>query len=238
MKNDTRPDRRTDARRAALALAVLVVAAVVVATALRAGLLPADLLLERHRSLQALVDRAPWWSAIVYVGVYALVIALALPGGTVLSLGAGYLFGPLAGTVVALGGATLGALASLVVVRGLAGGWFRRRLGERFERIRALFLHAPVRNLLLLRLIPIFPFFAVNIGVALLGVRTWLFLWTTVLGVLPSTIAYAFIGAGLGEPLAQGRLPGPELLLEPAVLWPSLTLTGLVLLAGRLRREV
>jgi uncharacterized membrane protein YdjX (TVP38/TMEM64 family) len=215
-----------------------VVVAVAVVAAMRAGLLPADVLLERHRSLQAAVDQAPLLSALAFEVFYVLVIALALPGGTVLSLAAGYLFGPAAGTGVALAGATLGAMASLVIVRGLAGDWFRRRLGEGYERIRALFLRAPVRNLLLLRLIPIFPFFAVNVGVALLGVRTRLFLWTTVLGVLPSTIAYAAIGAGLGEPLSQGRLPGPELLLEPAVLWPSLALAMLVLLAGRLRREV
>lgn len=224
-------------RRAAWwALAAAVAVAVLVA--LYAGLLPADLLLQRHRSLQAAVEQRPALSALAFVTFYALVIALALPGGTVLTLGAGYLFGPVAGTGVALSGATLGATASLLLVRGLAGGFFRDRVGARLARIRRVVLAAPVRNLLLLRLVPIFPFFAVNVGLALLGVRTRLFVWTTALGVLPSTVAYASIGAGLGGPLAQGRLPGLELLLEPAVLWPSLVLAGLVLLAGRLRREL
>jgi uncharacterized membrane protein YdjX (TVP38/TMEM64 family) len=84
----------------------------------------------------------------------------------------------------------------------------------------------------------VFPFFAVNIAIALIGVPTRMFLWTTVVGIAPATAAYAFIGSGLGEQLERGRLPGPELLLEPVILWPALILVGLLLLAGHLRRDL
>lgn len=181
---------------------------------------------------------SPVISAGVFVLFYAAVILLALPGGTVLSLAAGYLFGPFWGTVLALAGATLGALGTLFVVRFLAADLLLSILGQRFETMQKLFLANPVRNLLLLRLIAVFPFFAVNIAAALLGVRARQFLWTTALGILPSTVGFAVIGSGLGSQLDTGRLPGPGILLDPAIFWPGLFLIVLVLLASCLRREI
>jgi uncharacterized membrane protein YdjX (TVP38/TMEM64 family) len=221
-----------------LIVAALTVAAVLALFVLKEGILPSQLLMERHQDLQDLIARDPLLSAVAFILFYALVIALAIPGGTILSLSAGYLFGPLTGIVLALCGATAGAMLTLFLVRSVAGDLFRRRIGDRLGRIREVFVSDPARHLLLLRLIPLFPFFAVNIAIALLGVRPVLFLWTTALGILPATAAYAFIGSGLGEQLEQGHLPGPELLLEPLILWPALILVALLLLAGRLRRDL
>ena len=204
----------------------------------REGLLPAELLVHQHHLLQNLVGNAPLLSALAFVFFYAMVIALAIPGGTVLSLAAGYLFGPLAGMALALAGATLGAMITLLTIRLMGAERLLHRLGERFFRIQKLFLAEPVRNLLLLRLIPLFPFFAVNITVAILGVRTRLFLWTTVVGILPSTAAFTFIGSELGTQLEEGHLPGAEILLNPMIVWPTLLLVSLLLLASRLRKEI
>jgi uncharacterized membrane protein YdjX (TVP38/TMEM64 family) len=221
-----------------LILAVLALAAALFLLVLETGILPSRLLLERHQDLRNLIARDPVVSAFAFVLFYALVITLAIPGGTILSLAAGYLFGPLTGIILALCGATIGAMLTLFLVRSFAGDLFRRRIGGRLARIREVFLSDPARHLLLLRLIPLFPFFAVNIAIALLGVRPVLFLWTTALGILPATTAYAFIGSGLGEQLERGHLPGAELLLEPLILLPALILVVLLLLAGRLRRDL
>ncbi|MBK1672469.1 hypothetical protein CKO35_03990 [Ectothiorhodospira shaposhnikovii] len=219
-------------------LVVLVALALsVAALAWVQGLGPAELLLEYHEWLRVQAGRSPLLAGLLFVSVYALAIALALPGGMVLSMAGGYLFGVLTGSLLSMVGATLGGVVTFLAVRSSLGAWLLNRGGGRYRRVCRAFGGDGVRYLLLLRLIPIFPFSAVNVAVALLGVRGRVFLWTTVVGLLPSTLALTLIGSGLGRHLDQGVLPGPGVLLEPVILWPSLALAAMVLLAGALRRR-
>lgn len=210
----------------------------ILAVAWKSGWLPGDLLLEYHQVLQTHSREAFWSTALIYVCIYAMVVAMALPGGTIMSLAGGFLFGPLFGTLFALTGATSGAVITLFAVHSALSTILLRRSSRHIDRIRIAFHRSPVRYLLLLRLIPVFPFFAVNIVIAAMGVRAWLYLWTTVVGLLPSTIAFAILGDGLSDQLAQDRLPGAGLLLEPAILWPAVFLAALTLWATGMRRRL
>lgn len=196
---------------------------------------PEQLLVDYHERIAQWVADYPVWAALVYVTVFASVVLLALPGGTIMSLSGGYLFGVTGGVCLAISGATLGAMATLCVVHSALGAWLRERVSGRYALLRRVFLSNTVRYLLILRLIPVFPFFAVNIAAAVLGVRPGVFLWTTIVGLLPSTVVFAALGQGLGKTLSQDEVPGVEVLLEPWLLWPSLVLVALLLVAGHLR---
>ena len=86
-----------------------------------------------------------------------------------------------------------------------------------------------VSYLLIMRLIPVVPFFAANLAPAFLGARTWTFLWTTLVGIIPGTVVYISIGAGLGEQLSRGVAPDLGVIFEWHILGPLL---GLALLAA------
>ncbi len=202
------------------------------------GMLPGSVLLDYHHSLQAHTEAAFVRTALAYVVVFMLVVVLALPGGAVMSLSGGYLFGPTLGTGLAICGATLGAVLTLAVINSSLRDVAMRLSEGYFTRIRRAFYQAPVRYLLLLRLVPVFPFFAVNIALALLGVRLSTFTWTTVVGLVPSTLAFTIIGHGMGDQLERGELPGREVLLEPVFLGSIAVLVLLLTLALVLRRRL
>ena len=223
------------ARRMPLAV-LLLVSAGAIGYGLWQGVLPESLLLDYHHALQGYAEEALFRTALVYLLCFALVVSLALPGGTVMSLAGGYLFGPLFGTGLAIIGATLGAVLTLAVVNTSFGEEMQRLSEGYFTRIRRAFFRAPVRYLLLLRLVPVFPFFAVNIALALLGVRLFTFTWTTILGLVPTTLAFTLIGHGMDEQLERGRLPGREMLFEPVFLVPFAALAILLLFGFLLRR--
>ena len=216
---------------------VVLVALLLPVLAWQHGLALEGLLLDYHQEMAAWVGAYPWVSAAAYMLLYGAVVMFALPGGTVMSLAGGYLFGVSAGLLLALAGATLGAMLTLWVVHSALGTWLRDRSRGRYHVIREAFMAHPVGYLLLLRLIPIFPFFAVNIAIALLNVRVGLYFWTTVVGLIPSTLALVFIGRGLGAELDKGELPGGEIFLQPMIVWPSFALIGMVVLGGVARQH-
>ncbi|HLW13455.1 MAG TPA: VTT domain-containing protein, partial [Casimicrobiaceae bacterium] len=124
---------------------------------------------------------------VIAFGVYAGAVALSLPGGLVLSLACGLLFGRALGTVVAVTAATLGATLVFLAARYLFADAMRNRLGATGTRINAGFTRHAFNYLLFLRLVPLFPFFLVNIAPAFTSVPARTYVLATLLGIIPGT---------------------------------------------------
>ena len=219
-----------------LPLAALVAAlALVYATGLHRYLSLATLK-EQREQLQTLVAAQPVVTAVAYVLVYAAAVALSLPGAIFLTLAGGFLFGTWLGGLLAVLGATAGAVAVFLIARTALGAGWRERAGPWLRRMEAGFRADAFHYLLVLRLIPLFPFWLVNLVPAFLGVPLATFAAATFLGIIPATLIYAGVGSGLGVVLERGQDPDLGLVLEPRVLLPLLGLALLALLPVLHRR--
>lgn len=194
---------------------------------------------ENHELLQDWVAANPLVSRIGYALAYALSIAFSLPVGLVLTVTGGLVFGLMEGTVITVLAATVGALAVFLAARTAIGDSLRAKAGPFVARLEDGFRENALSYLLVLRLVPIFPFWLVNIVPALLGVSTRVFLLGTLIGIVPGTFVFVSVGNGLDTVFARGEVPGLGIFLDPGVLIPiaGLTLLALVpVLYKRLRR--
>jgi uncharacterized membrane protein YdjX (TVP38/TMEM64 family) len=224
------------AARRWLPLALLLAALLAVyASGLHRHLSLATLQTQRD-TLQAFVAAHPLTAPLAYVLVYAAAVALSLPGALFLTLAGGFLFGSWLGGLLAVMGATAGAVLIFLIARTALGSSLRRRAGPWLQRMEAGFQADAFHYLLVLRLIPLFPFWLVNLVPALLGVPVRTFALATFLGIIPATLIYASVGNGLGAILDRGQEPDLGLVLEPQVLLPLLGLAGLALLPVVYRR--
>ena len=179
-------------------------------------------------ALEAWVDANPVLSRGAYTGVYFLAIAFSLPVGVVLTVAGGVVFGLFEGTILTVLSATAGAFAVFLAARSAIGDSLRRRAGPFVARLEAGFKENALSYLLVLRLVPLFPFWLVNIVPALLGVPTRTYVLGTLLGIIPGTFVFVSVGNGLETLIDQGQMPGLEVFMQPAVLIP---LAGLTLLS-------
>ncbi|WP_027181427.1 TVP38/TMEM64 family protein [Oleidesulfovibrio alaskensis] len=153
-----------------------------------------------------------------YMALYIAVTALSLPGATVMTLAGAALFGfwvtlaavSFASTI----GATLACLASRFVLR----GWVQRRLGGRLEKINAGIREDGAFYLFSLRLVPVFPFFLINLAMGLTPLPIRTFYWVSQLGMLPGTIVYVNAGKELGAIESLSGILSPSLILSFALL--------------------
>jgi uncharacterized membrane protein YdjX (TVP38/TMEM64 family) len=177
---------------------------------------------------------------VVYMLAYVAVVALSLPGATIMTLAGGFLFGLLAGTLMTVIAATTGATLLFLIAKAGFGDALHARItgtGEgRLKRIEAGLRENAFNYLLLLRLVPAFPFFLVNLAPAFLGVKLRTFLAATLLGIIPGTAVYTWIGANLGQVFARGETPDLGLIFDPVVLGPILGLAALAILPVIVKR--
>lgn len=183
---------------------------------------------ENHNRLTAYVTENALLAGLIFILVYALATALSLPGGVILTLMGGFLFGSLLGTAYVTLGATLGAVGIFLAARSALADLLRARVGKAMERMEKGFSRNAVSYLLFLRLVPVFPFWLVNIVPAFLGVSLRVYALTTFFGILPGTLVYASLGSGLGHLLESGQQPDLSIIFSPEVLLPLL---GLALLS-------
>jgi len=174
--------------------------------------------------LSGLVQRWGILAALLYVALYAVLIALSIPGGAVLTIAGGFLFGTWVGALCAMLGATAGATGVFLAARAGLGG-FAQRAGPLVGKLEAGFRADAFNYMLVLRLVPIFPFWLVNLVPALLGIRLGTYVFATFLGIIPGSVVYAGIGNGLGSAVEQ---PDSRLLLRPSIFLP---IVGLAMLA-------
>ncbi|MDE8346039.1 MAG: VTT domain-containing protein [Acidocella sp.] len=178
----------------------------------------------------AMVARHPVAAPFTFIGIYLVAVALSLPVGLWLSLLSGLLFGTVLGGVVTVLGASLGAIALFLLARGLLAPFLTARFGRQIAKLQPGLVRDGFACLLAMRLLPVFPFWLVNLAPALIGMRLGTYAAATVLGMLPTSFVLNAVGAGLGKTLAQGRAPNPRMLLAPDILWPLLALAALALM--------
>lgn len=185
--------------------------------------------LRRHRLwLTEQVEARFVISLLTYMAIYAIAVAVSIPGATALTIAGGFLFGPVLGCAATVVAATLGAAALFLAARSGLGDPLRARAGPWLKRAEAGFRENALSYLLVLRLIPLFPFFVVNLVPAFLGVSLRTYLIGTFLGIIPGTFVFTAAGAGLGQLLEAGDEIGAADVLSPPIL---IALAGLAVLA-------
>lgn len=169
-------------------------------------------------------DSEPIVSVVVFAAVYIAVVALSLPGAVWMTIVAGFLFGPVVGSLYVVVAATGGAVILFLAARYACGNWLRRRAGCTIARMEAGFRENALSYLLFLRLVPIFPFWLVNLVPAFLGVPLRSFVLGTLIGIIPGSVVYCMVGSGVGAVIDAGGEPDLCLIFSPPVLLPLLGL--------------
>ena len=162
-----------------------------------------DELALRYGDLSLYIEQNFWLAALTGVLIYVVVTAASLPAASILSIAIGLVFGWAAGASIIVIGATIGASILFFAAKSLLVDFFRNRAGDKLNVMAAGFRDDAVSYMLFLRLAAIFPFFIVNFVPAILGVRFSIFFWTTFVGIIPGTIAYAFAGEGLRSIISE-----------------------------------
>jgi uncharacterized membrane protein YdjX (TVP38/TMEM64 family) len=171
--------------------------------------------LHRHLSIETLIVNHAYLHGYIvkyeaaaiaaFILLYMTVVALSIPGAVILTVTGGILFGAWIGGLATVVGATAGATLLFLIARSAAGEFLMRRVGTRAGKLAEGFRADAFSYLLFLRLVPLFPFFLVNLVPALCGVRLGTFVAATALGIIPATFTFAFVGAGLDSVIrAQG----------------------------------
>jgi len=144
-----------------------------------------------------------------YMLIYVAVTALSLPGAVIMTLAGGFLFGAATGAAVTVVAATIGATLIFCAARTALAGTLRRKAGPMLDKLSAGFRENALSYLLFLRLVPAFPFWLVNIAPALFDVRLGTYVIGTFFGIIPGTIAFAFVGAGLDSVIEAQEAANP-----------------------------
>jgi uncharacterized membrane protein YdjX (TVP38/TMEM64 family) len=184
-----------------------------------------EALRQSQADLSAFVSANPAIAALAYALVYVAAVALSFPGASILTIAGGFMFGVIGGGALAIGSATAGATLIFLIARTSLGDLLAQKAGRRMQRLRAGFTEEGFSYLLFLRLVPLFPFWIVNLAAALFGMRLVSYVAATAIGIVPGTIVLAYFGNGLGTAL-DGE--GPSLPLELII---GLALLGALALA-------
>lgn len=188
-----------------------------------------DFLKEHHSTLKAWTATHYMLAPLLFVFFYIGAVTLSLPGATFLTLAGGFLFGVYWGTLYVLMGATVGAtLLCMIVQFGLKDS-IAGRSNKWVIKMRQGFKQDAFQYLLILRLVPLFPFWAVNIVAGILKVPLTTFFWATALGIVPGTVVYILIGNGLDHIFATDATPNLAIIFEWPILLPLLGLASLSL---------
>ena len=187
-----------------------------------------EYLQSQREGLTAYFQANPLPMVLGYFLVYVAVTGLSLPGATILTLAGGAIFGLFWGTIIISFASTAGATLAFLLSRFLLRDWVQKRFGDRLRTVNAGIERDGPFYLFGLRLVPIFPFFVINLVLGLTSMRTWTYAWVSQVGMLAGTVVYVNAGTQLG------RLESLSGILSPGLL-ASFTLLALFpLLARRL----
>lgn len=218
--------------RQRLPILVIALVAILGAITLR-DFLSFEALRDNRAALIAFRDSHYLLTALIFVMAYFAIVAFSLPGATAATLTGGFLFGVFPGAFFNLFAATAGAVAIFLAVRAGFGKAFSAKIDASDGRIKQITdairaNEAPV--LFSLRLMPVLPFFVMNVIPALINVRLPVFAITTFFGIMPGGLIYTWVGAGLGEVFARDETPDLGIIFEPYIIGPLAGLAALSLL--------
>lgn len=187
--------------------------------------------LSENRALLAELAAAnPIVSAAAFIAFYCVMVALSLPGAVWATLAGGFVFGIWLGGIYVVIGATLGATAIFLIARYALADFFRAKAGAAIRKMEDGFNEDALSYMFVLRLVPLFPFWLVNLVPAFLGVKLRTYVIGTFFGIMPGSLVYASVGNGLGAVFETGGQPDLGIIVTPAVLGPILALAALSLI--------
>ncbi len=183
-----------------------------------------------HRQVLDFEQRHVIEFTVAYVISYILLIALGIPGTILFDLLAGFIYGPIVGCALVLASYLCGAVLNFCIVRLL----FKEAFHQKFSHLRHLVLKEGGRrrtamNLIGLRFIPVIPFWLLNILAAILDIPLLTFIFTTFIGIIPTSIIYVVIGHSVRDDLAGGKKLTADMFTDPT-LWIPLVILALLIL--------
>ncbi|MGH1430079.1 MAG: FAD-dependent oxidoreductase [Neptuniibacter sp.] len=181
---------------------------------------------QNQASFEQYYAENPVQTVAIYFIIYVLVTALSLPGAAIMTLAGGALFGLSTGVIVISFASTIGATLAFLFSRFLLRDWIQQRFSRQLDSINKGIEKEGAFYLFTLRLVPVFPFFVINLGMGLTPIKTWTFYWISQLGMFAGTIVYVNAGTQLGKLENLSGILSPGLLL-------SFTLLGLLPLIGK-----
>lgn len=192
-----------------------------------------ETLRDNREALIAFRDANYGLTVLVFIAAYIMIVAFSLPGAGIATITGGFLFGTIFGAMFNVTGATIGAVLIFTAARMGLGEKLKARMDASEGMVRKI--KDGIDNnqwsmLFLIRLIPAVPFFVANLIPAFLGVMLHRFVISTFLGIIPGSLVYSSVGAGLGAVFARGETPNFGIIFEPQILLPILGLCALSLL--------
>jgi len=160
----------------------------------------------------------PVWLAVLYLVTYIGVTALSLPGAALMTLTGGAVFGVVQGTLLANVAATIGATLAFLMARFVIGDWVQAKFADRIAPFNRGIEQDGAFYLFSLRLVPVFPFFIINVVMGLTTIRVWTFFWVSQVGMLAGAAVYANAGTQLAKIDSLSGIASPSLLLSFVLL--------------------
>lgn len=187
-----------------------------------------DALRENRQFLLSWYSEHQVMTIIIFSGLYATMVAVSLPGAVWMTLAGGFLFGTVQAAVYVVVSATTGAVIIFLIARYTLSDFFHAKSGAALRKMETGFQQNALNYLLVLRLVPLFPFWLVNLVPALLGVKLRTYVLATFFGIMPGSLVYCSVGNGLGAVFDAGETPDLGIIFTPDILLPIL---GLALLS-------
>lgn len=196
-----------------------------------------DALRENHEALRHWTQSSPLMAVSIFVLVYAAAVAISFPGATILTVFGGFLFGLWPGVPANMIGATAGAIIIFLASKSALGDLLNNRASGFVKKMEKGFHEDELNYMFVLRLLPVFPFWAINIAAGVLGVRFRNFFIGTIFGIIPGAFVYTSIGHAAGSAFDAGdEITLHGILLKPETLLPILGLAALALAPIVLKR--
>ncbi|MGD8831695.1 MAG: TVP38/TMEM64 family protein [Pseudomonadales bacterium] len=206
-------------RAGKLVLLVVVAALVVAFFAFDLGRYASlDYLRSVHDEAVAFVHAYPLRSSIAYFLVYVLVTGLSLPGAAVLTIAGGAVFGLLWALVLVSFASSVGATIAMLIARTLLGDWVQTRFAAQLETVNRGLDRDGTFYLFGLRMVPLFPFFVINVVMGLTPMPVWRFYWVSQVGMLAGTVVFVFAGTQLARVDSVSDVLSPGLILALSLL--------------------
>ncbi len=202
-----------------LLLLVLIIAAVIAFFVFDLGrFLSLHELKSRQDALQAYATAKPLISAGIFFVIYTAVTALSFPGAAILTLAAGAIFGLWFGTLIVSFASCVGATLAFLSARFILREWVQQRFGDKLKSFNEGIDKDGAFYLFTLRLVPVFPFFLINLLMGLTRMRVWTYYWVSQLGMLAGTLVYVNAGTELARITSLRGILSPGLLLSFVLL--------------------
>ena len=193
--------------------------------------------LENKDRLDAWINDNAIMAVVLFIAVYAGAVAISFPGATALTIVGGLLLGQIKGTIAVVLGATIGAVILFMLAKTVFGDSLASKAGGFVKKMEKGFREDELSYMFLLRLVPAFPFFAVNIAAGVLNVKLRNYFIGTFFGIIPGTFVYVSIGNAIGKGVASADDAGlASVFSQPAVYVPFIGLALLGLLPIIIKR--